>query len=377
MESNVNFLRMPSLHLGPMSRNVIAASVAYANENSWPICLIASRRQIDSEEIGGGYVNGLTTEKFALDLSHSVKKGQIFLARDHGGPYQRSEESLLSLPDAMDRVERSFLTDIIAGFNVLHIDPEKCVKPGDPSGLKLFTSLTCELISRCNRILLGMPKRRSNFRFEVGTDEGVAMDFSPEQWEEFLGDVKEFCAAEACPMPISLSVPLGTKVKETQNVGGLALDQNDPFWIKRVKTMLEVAGRFDIKLKLHNVDYISMDVLKLFRKMGVSQFNVAPELGVIETRALLHYLRSNRMDKYADIFLDIAYKSRKWERWMLSDSKADDEQRAIIAGHYVFFTPEYLRLLDEIRTYPAANNLDTYLIDAISKTIKSYHTILE
>ena len=377
MESRVDSLRMPSLHLGPMSRNVIAASVDYAKEHSWPICLIASRRQIDSEEIGGGYVNGLTTEKFAQGLRQAVKEGQIILARDHGGPYQRSEESLLSLPDAMDRVERSLLTDIYAGFNVLHIDPEKCVEPGNPNGLKVFTELTCDLIGRCNRILAGMPKRRSNIRFEVGTDEGVAMEFTPEQWEEFLGDVKAFCSAEACLMPISLSVPLGTKVKETQNVGGLALDKHNPFWIKRIQSMLEVADRFDIKLKLHNVDYISMDVLKLYRKMGVSQFNVAPELGVIETRALLHFLRSIRMDKFADAFMEIAYKSRKWERWMLSDSKADDEQRAIIAGHYVFFSPEYLSLLEEIRTYPAANNLDAYLIAAISKSIKSYHTTLE
>jgi len=377
MNNEDNFLRMPSLHLGPMSRNVIAASVAYAKENAWPICLIASRRQIDSEEIGGGYVNGLTTEKFAQDLSLAVKSKQIILARDHGGPYQRNEENQLSLEDAMGRVERSFFADINAGFNVLHIDPEKCVKPGDPSGLKVFTELTCELISRCNRILVSMPKRRSNIRFEVGTDEGVATDFTPEQWEEFLGDVKEFCAAEACLMPISFSVPLGTKVKETQNIGGLALDKHNPFWIKRVHAMLGVADRFGIMLKLHNVDYISMDVLKLYREMGVLQFNVAPELGVIETRALLHYLRSNRMDKYADSFMDIAYKSRMWERWMLIDSKADDEQKAIIAGHYVFFTPEYLRLLEEIRTYPAANNLDAYLIAAISKAIKKYHTILK
>lgn len=375
MEKIIDFSQLPTLHLGPMSRNVIDAAVSFATKKSWPICLIASRRQIDSADLGGGYVGGLSTEQFAKNLSEATASGHIILARDHGGPYQRSEEQPLLLEEALDQVERSFRADIESGFNIIHIDPEKCIMPGDPNGLRLFTELTCELIARCNRILA--ETKRKNVRFEVGSDEGIGMEFVPDQWAQFLEDVKAFCTKEGCPEPIAIAVPLGTKVKETTNVGGLALNLQDPFWIKRVQAMQEVADRFGVKLKLHNADYVREEVLKLYRELGVAQINVAPELGVIETRALLHFLRHNQMEKQADAFLDIALKSKKWERWLLDESKATDEEKAIIAGHYIFATPLYKDLLKDIQTHPAARGLDSYLVSEISKGIDYYYTLLE
>ena len=53
------------LGVGPMSKNCIDASIEVANEHNIPLMLIASRRQIDSNESGGGYVNNWTTEKFS------------------------------------------------------------------------------------------------------------------------------------------------------------------------------------------------------------------------------------------------------------------------------------------------------------------------
>ena len=53
------------LGVGPMSKNCIDASLEISNEHNIPLMLIASRRQIDSNESGGGYVNNWTTEKFS------------------------------------------------------------------------------------------------------------------------------------------------------------------------------------------------------------------------------------------------------------------------------------------------------------------------
>ncbi len=55
--------------------------------------LIASRRQIDSREMGSGYVNNWTTEEFARYVMNRDKKGRIILSRDHGGPWQNSREA--------------------------------------------------------------------------------------------------------------------------------------------------------------------------------------------------------------------------------------------------------------------------------------------
>ena len=44
------------LGVGPMSKNCIDASIELADQYKTPLMLIASRRQIDSKQFGGGYV---------------------------------------------------------------------------------------------------------------------------------------------------------------------------------------------------------------------------------------------------------------------------------------------------------------------------------
>ena len=53
------------LGVGPMSLNCVNATVELGNDYSIPLMIIASRRQIDSEDFNGGYVNNWTTSKFA------------------------------------------------------------------------------------------------------------------------------------------------------------------------------------------------------------------------------------------------------------------------------------------------------------------------
>ena len=60
------------LGVGPMSQNVIDSAIELSDEYEVPLILIASRRQIDSNFHGGGYVNNWSTEKF----SDYVKKNQ-------------------------------------------------------------------------------------------------------------------------------------------------------------------------------------------------------------------------------------------------------------------------------------------------------------
>jgi hypothetical protein len=125
---NNNFLnknRCTLLGVGPMSLNCVDAAIELANEYEAPLLLIASRRQIDSEEFGGGYVNNWTTAEFARYVIDRDKKGKILLARDHGGPWQSilEKEAGFGLRRAMESAKSSYRADIEAGFQVLHIDP--------------------------------------------------------------------------------------------------------------------------------------------------------------------------------------------------------------------------------------------------------------
>ena len=72
--------------------------------------MIASRRQIDSSELGGGYVNNWTTESFSNYVKKKDKKKNVVLCRDHGGPWQNNLEisKNLNLNDAMKSSKKSF-----------------------------------------------------------------------------------------------------------------------------------------------------------------------------------------------------------------------------------------------------------------------------
>ena len=54
--------------------------------------MISSRRQIDSKDFVGGYVNKWDTELFSKYIKKKDKKKNIILCRDHGGPWQNDLE---------------------------------------------------------------------------------------------------------------------------------------------------------------------------------------------------------------------------------------------------------------------------------------------
>ena len=80
------------LCVGPMSVNCVDAAIELSNQFDTPLMLIASRRQIDSELFGGGYVNNWSTKQFSDYVIKRDKRKKILLARDHGGPWQNELE---------------------------------------------------------------------------------------------------------------------------------------------------------------------------------------------------------------------------------------------------------------------------------------------
>ena len=113
------------LCVGPMSINCVDATIELAEEYDVPLVLIASRRQVECLELGSGYVNNWDTFAFARYVRGKDHKGNVILARDHGGPWQHPMESkrFIEIEDAMESAKLSFLRDLEAGFQILHIDP--------------------------------------------------------------------------------------------------------------------------------------------------------------------------------------------------------------------------------------------------------------
>ena len=87
--------------------------------------------------------------------------------------------------------------------------------------------------------------------------------------------------------------------------------------------------------------------LVVLGELGIHAANVAPEFGVVETLTLLNVLESRGLERLAEHFLQLAYDTRKWEKWMIDDTSASDRERSIIAGHYAFSLPEVGEIKEE------------------------------
>jgi hypothetical protein len=100
---------------------------------------------------------------------------------------------------------------------------------------------------------------------------------------------------------------------------------------------------------------------------------VAPEFGVIETKAILSWLEKSNLNEFKEKFLEISYNSKKWEKWMLPNSFTTKSDKAIISGHYVFSSPDFISLKKEIlQTIHNPDDFDDYLKNEIKKSILRY-----
>lgn len=374
LETFLKKKRCTLLGVGPMSVNCVDAAIELANDHEVPVMLIASRRQIDSEQFGGGYVNNWTTAEFADYVINSDKKGKILLARDHGGPWQnlREKEQNLSLRRAMDSAKASYRADLEAGFQVLHIDPSVDIH-GQPTVDEVLDRVF-ELYEYC---WSQAQQLRREVIFEIGTEEQSGSTNSQEELNYTLNAVQHFCKKNHLPQPSFVVIQAGTRVMEKRNVGSLdspiRVAGEIPAEIQLPK-MIEICNRYGIFMKEHNTDYLSNEALQWHPRLGIHAANVAPEFGVAETAALLTVLEGNGLSMYAERFREIAYDSKKWEKWMLKDTLATDVDRAVIAGHYVFADPACVELKTKAAEVLAGKGivLDEYLKNSVKKSILRY-----
>jgi len=347
LETFLHKRRCTLLGVGPVSVNCVDAAIELANEYEVPILLIASRRQIDSEEFGGGYVNNWTSAEFARYVIDRDKKGKILLARDHGGPWQNSKEkdAKLSLRRAMESAKASYRTDLEAGFQILHIDPSVDLF-GQPDVDEVLDRLF-ELYEYC---CSQAQKLRQEVIYEIGTEEQSGSTNSQEQLDYTLNAVKLFCKKNSLPQPSFVVIQSGSRVMETRNVGSfdspVRIADELPVEIQLPK-MIEICNRYGIFMKEHNTDYLTDEALQWHPRLGIHAANVAPEFGVTETRALVSVLENNGLSKLSERFLQLAYDSKKWDKWMLPNTHATDRDRSIIGGHYVFSNVECAELKTE------------------------------
>jgi hypothetical protein len=330
------------LGVGPMSQSCVEAVIELATERDSPIMLVASRRQIEAEEFGSGYVNDWSSEEFVRFVRERDPEGYVLICRDHGGPWQNSNEAAEKLPleQAMQRAKRSFEVDIEAGFDLLHIDPS--VDVHGPVDQQTIAERALELYVHCQQYARDL--ELGPMAYELGTEEQTGSGQDLQVLDEFLTMMTALCKNEGLPLPLFVVGQTSTKVVETRNSGTLDQAFRVPGALPaelEIPKVVALCQSHGVNLKAHNADYLSDEGISWFPRLGVHAANIAPEFGVGETRYILQVCERLGLSAERDEILEVAYQSRKWEKWMAPDTTATDYDRAVIAGHYVFSTPEF------------------------------------
>ena len=377
------------LGIGPMSRPLIKATLELAKEKDFPIMLIASRNQVDSDEFGHGYVRDWDQDRFVADVKAVEAEigfdGLCYLCRDHGGPWQRDEEraAKLSVSDAMNKCIRSYKHDIEAGFDLLHIDPTK--DPEYSMGtvpFEIVIDRTVEIIEELEKFRKekGLPE----IGYEAGTEETNGGLTSVDAFSNFIDTLVARLSEKGIKAPEFVVGQTGTLTRLTENVGN--------FNRENAALLSQNAAKHGVGVKEHNGDYLSDKILLEHPVLDITAMNVAPEFGTVETRAYLELARTEQRtvpeEKRSHLAEEIslyAVKSERWRKWMVGDTaKAAVEEVLMdaeltaqitdICGHYTYEVPavnaEINKMLSNLKeigidgegyvNYMLKNSIDRY-----------------
>ena len=185
--------------------------------------------------------------------------------------------------------------------------------------------------------------------------------------------MKKFCSLNKMPFPSFIVIQAGTKVMETKNIGSfgspIRIENQLPPEIQ-IPRMIDICNIYKIFMKEHNTDYLSTESLLWQPRLGIHAANVAPEFGVAETRAFINILEINGHADLLENFIKLSYDSKKWQKWMLKDTTANEKDKAIIAGHYIFASESFVEIKNEASN--RVKNLNFYLKEKVKESIFRY-----
>ena len=327
-----------------MSTNVIDSICDYASKNNKKIMLIASRNQIECEDLGGGYVNNFTTQEYSKYVKKRDIKKNVIMCRDHTGPFLSDKEKETSLKESIEKTKLSIKNDIISDFKFIHIDTSMCKKKYE---------IAEELIDYSLNTAREVKKK---IFFEFGTEEH-GVEVALKKFKEDISFAKKY-------REIKFVVgQTGSLCKEIFQVGS--------FNFITTKKMVNIAKKANIYLKEHNGDYLSKKDLLLRKRSNLGSLNVAPQFGVEETKTIDYLANLYGENRLLNRFKNYVLKKDKWKKW--SYGKTSDYIKFLSSGHYFFNSSQYIELLHALD-----KKIDTQKLvkKNIASTIEHYYSNL-
>lgn len=306
-------MKKTKLFIGPVSKNVVDATINHANRNDIYLGLTPTRRQIDWNQ---GYVNKWFTDTFAEYVRK--ESDYIILGRNHGGPGQGN---------ILDNGLESIGDDCKYGFDIIHVDPWLKFPDYKNGVMKTIDGLNHaykQSIRHQNRPVW----------FEIGTEEAIRK-FEPKELTQFIDFLKVTLRPEVYDRIKYVVVQSGTRLDlvNKNNTGKYDRD--------RLKEVADIIHGYGFLTKEHNGDFLNQDQIRTRFNNGLDAINIAPEFGMIETDVILNNIGTDK--KLFNKFFWLCYESGRWNKWVNKSFNPIKQKQKLIrlCGHYVFSHPEF------------------------------------
>ena len=335
----------------PNSLSVIKASFRAAKRNNAPIYFATTLNQVDCD---GGYT-GMTQSEFTKILRREADAvhytGPYIVAIDHGGPWLKDKQTQerWDTERAMDGVKKSYEAAILAGYDLIHVDPtvDIFLPKGEIIDIHVVAKRTVELILHAEtfRKAQGL----APISYEVGTEEVHGGLADPTTFATFLHDLKEGLAAAGLSdvWPCFIVGKVGTDLHTTTF---------DPEVAKDLTAKVRPYGSY---IKGHYTDDVSNP--EAYPESGMGAANVGPEFTMNEYDALAELEEEEKkqyeagripqLSHITDVLWQKVYESGRWKKWLhgeevgkdLREVSAERQLWLVKTGcRYIWQTPEAL-----------------------------------
>ena len=375
---------MTLLAVCPNSPAVIKAAFRAAKRNNAPIMFAATLNQVDND---GGYT-GMTQKDFVRVMRVEAKRnnftGPYIAAIDHGGPWLKDIQTLEMWPyeKAMDAVKKSYEAALLAGYELIHVDPtvDRFLPKGEIIKIEVVAARTIELITHIEnfRKERGLPC----IAYEVGTEEvhGGLADMSV--FNKFLDLLKAGLEKNGCAdaWPCFVVGKVGTDLHTTFF---------DPVVAKQLTSTVAKYGSF---IKGHYTDDVENP--EEYPLSGMGAANVGPEFTVAEFNALeeLEAVENKLYDEgnvamhsnMIAILKKLVIDSGRWKKWVHGDESPDDfesitpdRQRWLMqtGARYIWQKPEAVAARQTLYSNLRLNGIDAegIVLSTIERAIDKYY----
>jgi D-tagatose-1,6-bisphosphate aldolase subunit GatZ/KbaZ len=298
----------------PNSKSVVEAAVKAAVKNRSVMLFAATLNQVDFE----ASYTGWTPAEFVCVMKEYARKyewqGPLYPCLDHGGPWLKDLHTLanLSYTETMDKVKTSLRECVLAGYQLLHIDPtvDRRLPADQPVPLELVVQRTVELIEHAEAV------RRANnlpkIAYEVGTEEvhGGLVDL--ERFKQFIDLLEVELSKRNLSQcwPCLLVAQIGTDLHTTT------------FQPEVAQQLFDILAPHGSLVKGHYTDWV--ETPEGYPSSGIGAANVGPEFTSEEFMALKELDELERtlrkplvLSNFMDNLERVVVASGRWKKWLL------------------------------------------------------------